>query len=94
LSYQRSNLSRQQELQRQQTAFEAEQTRRGIAASEGRIDSYRSQANARNVGSLLNLGSSMASTYGGGSGGKSGPASTGALSTGAATNRYDGMNTA
>lgn len=65
LAYQHANLSRQIELQRQQTVFEAEQTRRGIAGSNSRISSYNQQANARNVGSVLQLGGSMASTYGG-----------------------------
>lgn len=66
LANQRSNLGRQIELQRQQTAFDAEQTRKGIAASEGRIGQGYAAAGARSTGSVLSLAGSMASTYGGG----------------------------
>lgn len=68
LANERSALSRRIELQRQETAYQAAQTRAGINASNSRIDSYRNQANSRNIGSLLNLGGSMYSTYGGGTG--------------------------
>jgi len=82
LAYQRSNLGRQIELQRQQTAFDADQTRKGIAASEARAAEGHRQAGVRSAGSLLQLGSSLYGTYCGG--GKS-AASTGSMSVGTGT---------
>lgn len=66
LADQRSNLGRQIELQRQQSAFETGQVRLGVGASQDRAGAGEAAGRARNVGSILSLGGSMANTYGGG----------------------------